>query len=658
MATYDTPGAYIEREDRAQGGIARLRTDVAAFVGIAERGPARRAVAIESWKQFKAIFGGLFAHGYLAYCVKAFFDNGGRRCWVVRVEGEAASAANVTLTDDASLPVWSVQASSSGAWGNALSLRLAETRRVKLRTRLLRPEFAEVESTAGIARSGVVELIQETAGGMVRARAVVAEVDAVRQRLTWAAPPVGIASNLPARIETVSHQLQVFSNGRLWRAYEDLSLSREHPRYGPKIVNGVEPLFAADFARRETGADAFTSELVAHGRRQRGGAVPEPIRIVELRNTFGGVPALARLSTAAALTGGADGLSSLLATDFIGREGTAKLHGLAALAEIDEISMVAVPDIHVQPRIVNIVAPPRCQPDPCLPHVGSIAAPPPVAHDDLPPRFTEADVRRVMTALVEHCERHRDRVALIDPPYEAAVRTRLGVSAIRDFRRAFDSTYAALYFPWLEVRDELPQVRSPTIAIPPCGQVAGQIAATDLRVGVHKAPANVTLASAEGVTFPVDETTHGLLNSEGINVIRAQSGRGLRVAGARLVSSGAAFRFLNVRRLLLMIERSIEPSIQWAVFEGNDWLTRTKLTLCIDSFLRALWSRGALTGAAAEEAFFVRCDATNNPPELCDQGRLLIEVGVAPSVPFEFVILRIGRSGNTFELTEHAQEGV
>ena len=108
MVAYDTPGAYIERADRAQGGISRLRTDIAAFVGIAERGPARRAVAVDSWKQFNALFGGLFANGYLAYVVKAFFENGGRRCWIVRVEGEAAAIAGrvITAADAAGTPVW------------------------------------------------------------------------------------------------------------------------------------------------------------------------------------------------------------------------------------------------------------------------------------------------------------------------------------------------------------------------------------------------------------------------------------------------------------------------------------------------------------------------------------------------------------------------
>jgi len=148
--------------------------------------------------------------------------------------------------------------------------------------------------------------------------------------------------------------------------------------------------------------------------------------------------------------------------------------------------------------------------------------------------------------------------------------------------------------------------------------------------------------------------SHGLLNSDGINVIRAVAGRGLRVAGARLVSSGPGFRFLNVRRLMLMIERSLENSIQWAVFEGNDWLTRAKLTLVIDSFLRELWGRGALMGSRPEEAFFVRCDDANNPADARARGELLIQIGVAASVPFEFIVLRIGRSANGFQMSEEA----
>ena len=683
MATYDTPGAYIEREDRAQGGISRLRTDIAAFVGIAERGPARRAVAIESWKQFTAIFGGLFEHGYLGYVVKAFFENGGRRCWVVRVEGEAAQIAGTVLqADDAGhTPVWSVQASSSGAWGNGLSVRLLEHRRVARRSIKATVDWAQTDSIAGFSRAGTVELIQESGGLVRREQRVLSAVDALRSRLIWNngdaalrlasdAPLSAIDPVRPFRIETVAYQLQVSQNGLPWRVYDDLALAPDHPRYGPKIANGVGGLFTSNASHprlKEPGVGT-TAELVAFGKRGRTGAVIEPIRLVELRAAPRTTALkLANANNAIMLTGGFDGLSSLAAEDFIGAEAglddsdvavLANRRGIAALSEIDEISLVAVPDIHIQPRIVETVTSPRCQPNPCLQVETTIpAAPATVIHGDLPPRFSGSAVERVIAALVLHCESRRDRVALIDPPFEASTRDRLGIAAVRDFRRLFDSSYAALYFPWLEVLEQLPHANQPIVAIPPSGHIAGQIAATDLRIGVQKAPANVPLVMAERATFAIDEATHGLLNLEGINVIRAIPGRGLRIAGARLMSSNTDFCFLNVRRLLLMIERSMETALQWAVFEGNDWLTRAKLALTTDSFLRELWSRGALMGSKAEEAFYVRCDDTNNPADARDRGEMLIEVGVAPSVPFEFVVLRIGRGANGLEITEPTLEG-
>jgi phage tail sheath protein FI len=191
-----------------------------------------------------------------------------------------------------------------------------------------------------------------------------------------------------------------------------------------------------------------------------------------------------------------------------------------------------------------------------------------------------------------------------------------------------------------------------TRAVPPCGHVAGQYARADLEVGPHRAPANVALGWAEGVTAAPGDAVHGLLNSAGINVIRALPGRGLRILGARTVSSDPDWRFVNVRRLLIMIERAISVFTSWAVFEPNDHVTRTKLHLALTSFLVGLWGAGALVGAAASQAFFVRCDESNNSPGERANGRLLAEVGVAPSQPFEFVVLRVGRTGNEFKVEE------
>ena len=165
------------------------------------------------------------------------------------------------------------------------------------------------------------------------------------------------------------------------------------------------------------------------------------------------------------------------------------------------------------------------------------------------------------------------------------------------------------------------------------------------------AAANAPLQSIQALTLDFDDALHGLLNSSGINALRAQPGRGLRVLGGRTVSSDFDWRYLSVRRLISMIGKAIDVSLQWAVFEPNDWVTRAKLTLVIQSFLLELWSRGAMVGAVPDQGFWVRCDETNNPSYLRDLGRLQVDVGIAPTTPFEFIVLRIGRDANGFAMT-------
>jgi phage tail sheath protein FI len=154
--------------------------------------------------------------------------------------------------------------------------------------------------------------------------------------------------------------------------------------------------------------------------------------------------------------------------------------------------------------------------------------------------------------------------------------------------------------------------------------------------------------------MPLDDARHGLLNAQGVNVLRADPGRGLRVLGARTVASDPDWRFLNVRRLVAMTEKAIGKAIQWAVFEPNDWRTQTKLALCIGSFLQVLHERGAFAGSTAAESWFVVCSDANNPPDARARGELRVDVGIAPAVPFEFIVLRIGRDANGFATSEDA----
>jgi hypothetical protein len=201
-----------------------------------------------------------------------------------------------------------------------------------------------------------------------------------------------------------------------------------------------------------------------------------------------------------------------------------------------------------------------------------------------------------------------------------------------------DSKYGAYYFPWVEVYDPY----KGNIYVPPSGHMAGIYARVDAERGVHKAPANELVRGAIGLKYNVTKGEQDILNPKGINCIRLFPNRGIRVWGARTISSDASWRYVNVRRLFNMVEQSIEIGTQWVVFEPNDERLWKRVTRDISAFLLRLWRQGALFGKTPEEAFYVKCDNETNPPEVIDAGQLVVEVGLCPMKPAEFVIFRIG----------------
>jgi phage tail sheath protein FI len=179
--------------------------------------------------------------------------------------------------------------------------------------------------------------------------------------------------------------------------------------------------------------------------------------------------------------------------------------------------------------------------------------------------------------------------------------------------------------------------------VPPCGHAAGVWARTDNTRGVHKAPANETILGITGLGFQVTHDEQGQLNRNGLNCIRAFPGRGIRIWGARTLSSDPEWRYLNVRRLFNYVCESIMQGTQWAVFEPNDERLWTQLRISIGNFLQRTWSEGALFGATPDQAFFVKCDSETNPEEIIEAGQVVCEIGIAPVKPAEFVIFRISQ---------------
>jgi phage tail sheath protein FI len=206
----------------------------------------------------------------------------------------------------------------------------------------------------------------------------------------------------------------------------------------------------------------------------------------------------------------------------------------------------------------------------------------------------------------------------------------------------YDSKCAALYWPWIEVTN--PLTRRP-ILIPPSGHIAGIWARTDRLRGVHAAPANLAVLGAHGLGFAITAPEQSQLNRVGINCIRSFASRGIRVWGARTLSSDPEWRYIHHRRFVDFVSRSLMDELRWAVFEPNDPALWVEIRVAAESFLSRLWRDGALLGATPADAFFVRCDDALNPPEVVAAGQVLVEIGIALVRPAEFIVFRLASTG-------------
>ncbi|MBM7116779.1 phage tail sheath C-terminal domain-containing protein [Archangium primigenium] len=270
------------------------------------------------------------------------------------------------------------------------------------------------------------------------------------------------------------------------------------------------------------------------------------------------------------------------------------------------------------------------------------------------PGFTDPSA---YNALLTHAEQMQQRVAVLDAPEDATVEQLCQVGAVNRERteagapdatprrapgvRARDSKYGAYYTPWVSLYDPFDPRK--LVNAPPSGHVAGIYARVDGTRGVHKPPANEQVRAAEGLAVSLTREELGVLNQSGVNCIRFFPQEGIKVWGARTLSSDPEWRYLNVRRLFCMVEEAIARGTRWVVFEPNDLTLRRSVVRDVGAFLRRLWRDGALVGRTEQEAFFVQCDEETNPPEVVDAGQLVALIGLAPVKPAEFIIFRIGQ---------------
>ncbi|MDD2973423.1 MAG: phage tail sheath subtilisin-like domain-containing protein [Lachnospiraceae bacterium] len=289
------------------------------------------------------------------------------------------------------------------------------------------------------------------------------------------------------------------------------------------------------------------------------------------------------------LEGGRDGsVDKVNAGTFIGEDnGPGKRSGIQSFVENNQVSMMAVPGI-TSPEVI--------------------------------------------VALVTHCENTKSRVAVIDMP-----RDMTKTKDLIEYRGMIDSTYAAMYHPWIQIYD-----RSTNKAgyIPPSGAILGVYSKTDIERGVHKAPANETIACT-GLSTNYTTGEQDILNPEGVNLIRALPGQGIRVWGARTASSNSSFKYINIRRLFIYVEESIKANTNWVVFEPNDATLWSRVSLTVSSFLNTMWRNGMLSGSSPSEGYFVEIGTSTMTQDDIMNGRLICNIGIAPSRPAEFVIFRV-----------------
>ena len=594
MPEYLAPGVYVEEVSFRAKSIEGVPTSTTGFAGLTHYGPVRypggpknsEPRLITSFTEFERVYGSLNELGigsgrpaYLAHAARAFFENGGKRLYVSRVFtpklGDLAQGvASKAISDLGLTATWIAR------WPGAMGNVLVETQ--PMRTRVT------------VSGTGVVQRVKDGAvievlpgGGIPPApnaaitlgdlRVVRIDEDGNQTFDGGGAPTSANIVHLVELIVTVRAGLDRVDQ------YTELAGDPAQTRYIGKVLELDDPadesaLVALKWDTGAPGASAASLMAILTG-----------------------------LTAAGRLQDGNDGREPA-ATDFAGQEADPDFPlltatGLAALGEIDDIAIVAMPDAAT---------------------LG-----------------TDDEIFTATQSLVAHAEGLRYRIAVVDGPQASSL------NEIREFRGKFDSKYAALYHPWIEILDpteRAAQGRPPKrLLLPPSGFVSGIYARSDIERGVHKAPANEIVRGLTRFEANINKARQDVLNPEGINALRFFEGRGNRVWGARTMSSDPEWKYVNVRRLFIYIEHSIDKGTQWAVFEPNGPRLWANIRQTVEDFLLVLWRDGALLGDKPEQAYFVRCDRTTMTQNDLDNGRLICLIGVAPVKPAEFVIFRIGQ---------------
>ncbi len=648
------PGVYSQPSDPIRR-LTGVRLDVCAFVGVAPRGPCRVprvdqtkersddwrmcdparerlrsvAVRVESFDAYRRLYGGFEGPGLLPYAVASYFEQGAREAWVVRIvhdHGNAAldagGVAQGTLTGVLGSPL--LHARDEGSWGNGLRATLRWRTRAVLATPLP-PSTVALQLGGGQRLPPGTLLRLHLADGSYVLRVVtdVSQAGDPLQPRRWlraeleSATPAAIVG-----IEVVEADLDVHDAQGTSEHYTGLGLHVDHPRWLATVLCRESQLLWPDFA---WAGDRLTPAA--------------PLR-------------LSLSHTTEVFSGGEDRWQGIVHADFFDANwdplADEPASGLQAVVDAGAITQVLLPDLY-QPQPLppqdDVSDPSLAGPEfsPCVELPAPAATPP--NHSELPGLALDpldgtqlAAIADLFLQVQSFVETTRDHIALLDVP------PGLKPAQVASFRSHFDSAWCALYHPWLVVaRGD--DARDALVNLPPSAAAAGILAATELALGVPHGPANRIAQGAVKALVRVSPHEHDTLHTLGVNVF-LQEPLGVRLTAARTLSHDPAWRQLSVRRLVLLLRRTLLQQMQWVAFEPHTPALRRQLVHMVTALLRRLFRLGAFTGADESEAFFVLCDDSLNPPYRLDNGQLLAHIGIAPAEPLEFIVLQFARSGD------------
>lgn len=597
MAEYLSPGVYVEEYDSGATPMQGVSTSTAGFVGLAERGPViGQPQLVTSFADYTRMYGGYLSKAgygdarYLPYAVEQFFMNGGARAYIMRAVPGDAKAASLTTG------VLRVTAANPGAWAEKMRVTVVPSSKAKTQVFDVDGADLTLKNADGFNAGDVVELFDGKTTAYATIKSVLDKVITLDAPCTLAVADTKVGTSKYIRTCEITITARLDDTVE---TYENLSLKPEALNYAPvktaksdlirvEVLPGKPAAAAAPAVKDENKDNKDKKDAPA--------AKPAPAKAAGITpyDLCAGVGEGMVLT----LEGGSDGSVLNVTPDaYIGADdGPGKRTGLQAFQENGVVSVLAIP---------GVTAP------------------------------------EVQAALIGFCENRKSCFAILDVPMDLKK-----TNDVATFRDMYDSTYAAMYHPWLQMFDA---GAKRTDYFPPSGAMAGIYARSDNSRGVHKAPANEVVRGCTGLSCNYNVGEQDILNPIGVNLIRALPGQGIRVWGARTISSNGLWKYVNVRRLFIFIEESIKANTNWVVFEPNSETLWSRVTRTIETFLATCWRDGALAGSSPEQAFFVECGPTTMTQDDIDNGRLICQIGIAPVKPAEFVIFRITQKTATGE---------